>query len=143
MSLSSVCFLHYLLLYLFSSSNSTVDHRYDQMFNQFTLLIFSSLTYATPQLQYGFISVSFLFHVDATEQYVRVGTPQDQAMNLAVEMFILLLKACCTLLQAIDFEEKNTREGLSAPLRQFLPAIKVFADWLVCRVDLWQVSSIR
>ena len=64
-------------------------------------------------------------------------------MNLAVEMFILLLKTCCTLLQGIDFEVKNTCEGLSEPLRQFLPSIKVFADWLVCRVDLWQVSSIR
>lgn len=85
----------------------------------------------------------FLFQVDVTEQYVRVGTPQDQAMSLAVEMFTLLLKACCTLLQATDLEVKNSCEGLSAPLRQFLPAIKVFADWLVCHVDLWQVSSIR
>ena len=107
------------------------------------MLIFYSLTYSTLKLNSGFISVSFLCHIDATEQYVRVGTPQDQAMNLAVEMFILLLKACCTLLQGIDFEARNTHEGLSAPLRQFLPAIKVFADWLVCRVDLWQVSSIR
>lgn len=87
--------------------------------------------------------VSFLCPVDPTEQYVRVGTPQDQAMNLAVEMFILLVKACCALLQSIDFKARKTHEGLSAPLRQFLPAVKVFADWLVCRADLWQVSSIR
>ena len=89
------------------------------------------------------MSIFFLCYIDATEQFVRVGTPQDQAMNFAVEMFILLLKTCCALLEGIDFEVKNTRKGLSAPLRQFLPAIKVFADWLVCSVDLWQVSSIR
>ena len=74
---------------------------------------------------------------------MRVGTPQDQALNLAIEMFISLLKSCCSLLQGIDFEARNTQEGLSAPLRQFLPAVKVFADWMICDVDLWQVSSIR
>jgi len=79
---------------------------------------------------------------DSEEQYVRVGTPQDQALNLAIEMFISLLKSCCSLLQSIDFEARNTQEGLSAPLRQFLPAVKVFADWMICDVDLWQVSSI-
>ncbi|XP_022794858.1 telomerase-binding protein EST1A-like [Stylophora pistillata] len=79
---------------------------------------------------------------DVSEPYVRVGTPQDQAMNLAVEMFIMLLKACCALLLKIDFEARNTYEGLSDTLHQFLPSVKVFADWVVCHVDLWQVSSI-
>ena len=74
---------------------------------------------------------------------MRVGTPQDQALNLAIEMFISLLKSCCTLLQSIDFEARNTQEGLSSPLRQFLPAVKVFADWMMCHTDLWQASSIR
>ena len=81
--------------------------------------------------------------VDSDEQYVRVGTPQDQALNLAIEMFILLLKSCCSLLQNIDFEARNTQDGLSVPLRQFLPAVKVFADWMTHHADLWQASSIR
>ncbi|XP_068678866.1 telomerase-binding protein EST1A-like [Montipora foliosa] len=79
---------------------------------------------------------------DSDEQYVRVGTPQDQALNLAIEMFILLLKSCCSLLQSIDFEARNTQDGLSVPLRQFLPAVKVFADWVTHHADLWQASSI-
>ena len=58
-------------------------------------------------------------------------------------MFISLLKSCCTLLQSIDFEARNTQDGLSVPLRQFLPAVKVFADWMACHADLWQASSIR
>ena len=70
----------------------------------------------------------FLRYVDAAEPYVRVGTPQDQAMNLAVEMFIMLLKACCALLLKIDFEARNTHESLSDTLHQFLPSVKVFAD---------------
>ena len=74
---------------------------------------------------------------------MRVGTPRDQALNLATEMFISLLKSCCTLLQSIDFEARNTQDGLSVPLRQFLPAVKVFADWMACHADLWQASSIR
>lgn len=74
---------------------------------------------------------------------MRVGTPQDQALNLATEMFISLLKSCCTLLQSIDFEARNTQDGLSVSLRQFLPAVKVFADWMACHADLWQASSIR
>lgn len=58
-------------------------------------------------------------------------------------MFISLLKSCCTLLQSIDFEARNTQDGLSVSLRQFLPAVKVFADWMACHADLWQASSIR
>ena len=74
---------------------------------------------------------------------MRVGTPQDQALNLATEMFISLLKSSCTLLQSIDFEARNTQDGLSVPLRQFLPAVQVFADWMAGHADLWQASSIR
>ena len=83
------------------------------------------------------------FFVDSDEQYVRVGTPHDQALNLAIEMFILLLKTCCSLLQSIDFKARNTQEGLSLPLRQLLPAVKVFSDWMTHSSDLWQASSIR
>ena len=134
-SISLVCFFHY--LNFFSSSNSTVDHK---RYFPFRLFFQPYLLYTTASKRIHF---NVFFHIDATEQYVRVGTPQDQAMNLAAEMFILLLKTCCTLLRGIHYEVKNTHEGLSAPLRQFLPAIKVFADWLMCHVDVWQVSSIR
>ena len=72
-----------------------------------------------------------------------MGTPHDQALNLAIEMFIFILKTCCSLLQSIDFKARNTQEGLSLPLRQFLPAVKVFADWMTHNADLWQASSIR
>ncbi|XP_015750904.1 PREDICTED: telomerase-binding protein EST1A-like, partial [Acropora digitifera] len=57
-------------------------------------------------------------------------------------MFILLLKTCCSLLQSIDFKARNTQEGLSLPLRQLLPAVKVFSDWMTHSSDLWQASSI-
>lgn len=38
-------------------------------------------------------------------------------MNFVVEMFILLIKICCVLLEGIDFEVKNIRKGLSVFLR--------------------------
>ena len=90
---------------------------------------------------------------DQQDAYIRVGTPQDQALNLAVDMLISLLDSCTALIQKMDNDKENCEtpeqagnhghEGFNAPLRQFLPAVKVWMDWLVCHVTLWQASSIR
>jgi len=33
--------------------------------------------------------------------------------------------------------------GLGATLRQYIPTVKVWFDWMVCHQDLWKASNIR
>lgn len=80
-----------------------------------------------------------------SEPFVRVGTPQDQALTLAMDMLISVLNACIERLmkpQEDDCHHGNSI-GLCATLRQFISTVKVWFDWLTSHQDLWQASSIR
>ena len=94
-----------------------------------------------------------LLTADSADGYIREGTPQDQALHLAVDMLVSLLHTCTTLVQKLsnitesrvapEQARISTQCQLSAPLRQFLPSVKVWADWLICHVLLWQRSRVR
>ncbi|XP_031553390.1 telomerase-binding protein EST1A-like [Actinia tenebrosa] len=106
----------------------------------------SSVSYIS-LLQMSAISMYAIDHTaprENPEPFIRVGTPQDQALTLAIDMLISVLNACTELL--MKPQEDNCHHGngieLSATLRQFIPAVKVWFDWLTSHQDLWQASSI-
>ena len=87
---------------------------------------------------------------DQSNSHIRRGTPQDQALGLSMNMFISLLTMCSNLSQAVrdeglpkDCGVDHDNQGTVAILRQYLPAVKVWMDWMVQHVALWQASSVR
>lgn len=84
----------------------------------------------------------YSFTEDTKEPFVRLGTPQDQALNLSIEMLISLLNSCTDLLESTDSNHGNSNR-FSDTLRQYIPTVKVWLDWMMCHHDLWQASNIR
>ena len=82
------------------------------------------------------------FSEDTKEPFVRLGTPQDQALHLATDMLVSLLHSCTDILTSTDGNHGNNNR-LSATLRQYIPTVKVWFDWMLCHQDLWQASNMR
>nr|XP_006818059.1 PREDICTED: telomerase-binding protein EST1A-like [Saccoglossus kowalevskii] len=62
---------------------------------------------------------------------------QEQAIQLGLDMFGLVVSRCVELLKENDssFDNKN---GLhSDDLHEYLPSIKIWTDWMVCHPQLW------
>lgn len=90
-----------------------------------------------------------MYHVEQSSCFIRPGTPQDQALGLSVNMFTALLMVCSSLAKVV--REEGLQEGENgnldnqstvALLRQYLPAVKVWIDWMVQHAALWQASNV-
>ncbi|XP_032220380.1 telomerase-binding protein EST1A [Nematostella vectensis] len=151
--------LHYLCAHGLLYTRISMDHlpslKCELMGELHTLLgypLCSSVSRAT-LLQMAAINMFAIDHTtphDEEETYIRLGTPQDQALNLAFDMVLSLLTACTALLNnqnEPDSYHANDSDFqgnavLCDTLRQYLPALMVWFDWLRCHVALWLVSSI-
>ena len=91
----------------------------------------------------------YAYAVDQRCSYIQPGTPQDQAVGLSMSMFSALLRVCSSFSQNF-LEEGGQEEGSGnhdnhstlSLLRQYLPAVKVWMDWMLQHVALWQTSSV-
>jgi hypothetical protein len=61
-----------------------------------------------------------------------------------MDMLISVLNACVELLTQSKEDDcsHDNIAGLPSTLRQFIPAVKVWFDWMTSHQDLWQASSI-
>lgn len=60
-------------------------------------------------------------------------------MQLGLDMFALLACQCTTLLRhrTAAGETKYRLGNADDSLREFLPALKAWSDWMTCHVQLW------
>ncbi|XP_071849963.1 telomerase-binding protein EST1A-like isoform X2 [Apostichopus japonicus] len=61
---------------------------------------------------------------------------QELSVQLGLDMFIILVQRCSEYLKNL---QKQTRpdQCLCEDLHEMLPAVKVFADWMMCHPGLW------
>ncbi|XP_038058981.1 telomerase-binding protein EST1A-like [Patiria miniata] len=62
---------------------------------------------------------------------------QEQAIQLGLDMFGLLVSRCNQLLTEHLKSDTQGRVLLSEDLLQLLPGVKVYVDWLMCHPQLW------
>ncbi|XP_022110508.1 telomerase-binding protein EST1A-like [Acanthaster planci] len=62
---------------------------------------------------------------------------QEQAIQLGLDMFGLLVSRCNQLLTDHLKSDTQGRVLLSEDLLELLPGVKVYADWLMCHPQLW------
>lgn len=63
---------------------------------------------------------------------------QEQAMQLGLEMFGLLIEHCIHLLH--DYCKSygsSVVVAFGADLHQILPGMKAWSDWMICHSNLW------
>ncbi|GAB1608422.1 telomerase-binding protein EST1A-like isoform X2 [Argonauta hians] len=62
---------------------------------------------------------------------------QDYAVQLGLDMFAILVDRCAELLHSHLESENCAQEVLSYTLSHYMPAVKVWADWMICHLQLW------
>ncbi|XP_072164045.1 telomerase-binding protein EST1A-like [Diadema setosum] len=62
---------------------------------------------------------------------------QEQAVQLGLDMFAILVRRCCLLLQGHLEGADSHQKMLSQDLHELLPGVKVYADWMMCHSNLW------
>ncbi|XP_070572544.1 telomerase-binding protein EST1A-like [Ptychodera flava] len=62
---------------------------------------------------------------------------QEQAIQLGLDMFGLIVSRCVQLLKENDNNVDNKTGLLGEDLHEYLPCIKVWTDWMVCHPQLW------
>lgn len=63
---------------------------------------------------------------------------QEQAMQLGLEMFGLLIEQCIHLLH--DYRKSYGSSVIitfGEDLHQILPGVKAWSDWMICHSNLW------
>ena len=60
---------------------------------------------------------------------------QEEAVQLGLEMFGLLVKRSIMLLR--QHLSSSDCQVLNEDLRQLIPSVKVWADWMTCHAPLW------
>lgn len=66
-------------------------------------------------------------------------------MQLGLEMFGLLIEHCIRLISDhLKYCEKNVEKTVAfgEDLRQLLPAVKAWSDWMICHNHLWNPPPI-
>ncbi|XP_036360056.1 telomerase-binding protein EST1A-like isoform X2 [Octopus sinensis] len=62
---------------------------------------------------------------------------QEYAVQLGLDMFAILVDRCAELLHNHLQCENSAREILSYTLSHYVPAVKVWTDWMICHLQLW------
>ncbi|CAE1322979.1 SMG6 [Acanthosepion pharaonis] len=62
---------------------------------------------------------------------------QEHAVQLGLDMFAILVERCAELLHNHLKYNNSPQELLSYTLSHYMPAVKVWADWMICHPQLW------
>ncbi|PIK60561.1 putative telomerase-binding protein EST1A isoform X2 [Apostichopus japonicus] len=62
---------------------------------------------------------------------------QELSVQLGLDMFIILVQRCSEYLKKDLQKQTRPDQCLCEDLHEMLPAVKVFADWMMCHPGLW------
>ncbi|XP_071945196.1 telomerase-binding protein EST1A-like [Antedon mediterranea] len=84
-------------------------------------------------------SIKHTGYKDSKDTYHYGRTPlQEQAIQVGLQMFALLLNSCTPLIKEHIRSTSNEGNVLNEDLRELLPGVKVWADWMMSHILLWE-----
>ncbi|XP_071789924.1 telomerase-binding protein EST1A-like [Asterias amurensis] len=114
----------------------------DGILKEFNILLSHSPTpmTSTRLIQVMAVNMFAAHNMDESSRDDMRSLLQEQAIQLGLDMFGLLVNRCNQLLKEHLNSSSNSRELLSDDLLELLPGVKVYADWLMCHPSLWNPS---
>ena len=66
---------------------------------------------------------------------------QEQAVQIGLDMFGLLVERCVELFQ--EHVSSNDCQVMNEDLHQLFPSVKIWCDWMTCHVNLWNPPPLE